>query len=287
MTTLSHPVRQASALALAALAVSLFTSVTASADKVKDDPAAVTAELFAAMEAGQVDVKIIPQDATKANVLIRNLTDKPLDLKLPEAFASVPILAQGMGMGGGGMGGGGMGGGGMGGGGGGGQAGGGGMGGGGGGMGGGGMGGGGMGGGGGGFMRVAPERMMKVAVQTVCLEHGKQDPNPRMAYKMVPIEEFTSDPNVRVLCESLGRGQLTQNTAQAAAWHMMDNMTWGELAAKNRIESKYTGNVRWFSPIELRTAQAVVAEVARIARERSTESEYTESDYVPVSTDES
>ena len=96
------------------------------------------------MDAGQIEVKIIPQNATKANVLIRNLTDKPVELRLPKAFASVPVLAQGMmggmgGMGGGGMGG--MGGGGMGGGGG--QAGGGGM---------GGMGGGGMGGMGGGGM---------------------------------------------------------------------------------------------------------------------------------------
>jgi hypothetical protein len=178
-------------------------------------------------------------------------------------------------MGGGGMGGGGMGGGGMGGGGGGGQAGGGGMGGG--GMGGGGMGGGG--GGGGGFMRVPPERMKKVAVTTVCLEHGKPDPNPKMAYKMVPLEQFTDNPRVRVLCEALGYGQVTQNTAQAAAWHIMDNMTWQELAAKNRVESKYTGNIRWFSPIELRTAMAVVRETTRIAEQRQSTGESSSSDY--------
>ncbi|MGB7325675.1 MAG: hypothetical protein WBD31_12445 [Rubripirellula sp.] len=281
-------------LAFSAAALSLLSLPgSALADRNKDEPAVVTAELFAAMDAGQVEVKIIPQDATKANVLIRNLTEQPLDLKLPEAFASVPVLAQGMGMGGGGMGGGGMGGGGMGGGGmgggggGGGQAGGGGMGGG--GMGGGGMGGGGMGGGGGGFMRVAPERMMKVAVQTVCLEHGKQDPNPRMAYKMVPLDQFTTDPSVRVLCESLGYGQVTQNTAQAAAWHIMDKMSWQELAAKNRVESKYTGNIRWFSPIELRTAQAVVSEAARIAKTRQSSNDSYESEgkFDTESTDES
>jgi hypothetical protein len=206
-------------------------------------------------------------------VLVKNLTDKPLDVKLPASFASVPVLAQGMmggGMGGGGMGGGGMGGGG-------GQAGGGGMGGG--GMGG--MGGGGM-GGGGGFMRLAPEKMRKVAVETVCLEHGKPDPNPRMAYKMVPLEQFTQDETVRVLCESLGNRQVTQNAAQAAAWHLMDGLTWHELATKNRVESKYTGNVRWFSNIELRTAQAIVSEAARIAKARQESSDGT-SDYDPSS----
>ncbi len=229
----------------------------------RNEVEAINAGLFEAMDAGHVDVKIIPKDATQANVLIKNLTEKPLELRLPTAFASVPILAQ-MGMGGG-MGGGGMGGGGMGGGGGG-QAGGGGMGGMGGGMGGGGMGG--MGGGGGGFMRVPPERMKKLAVTMVCLEHGKPDPNPKMAYKMVPLEQFSDDPQIRVLCEALGYGQVTQNTAQAAAWHIMDDMSWQELAAKNRVESKYTGNIRWFSPIELQTAMAVVREAARIAEER-------------------
>jgi hypothetical protein len=246
-----------------ALATASFSS-SAMADK-RPAEDALTLEMFAAMDAGQVDVKIIPQDATKANIIIKNLTEQPVHLQLPSAFASVPVLAQGMmggGMGGGGMGGGGMGGGG----GGGGQAGGGGMGGGGGGMGGGGMGGGGM---GGGMMRVPPAKMMKFSVNTVCLEHGKQDPNPKMAYKIVPIEQFTSKLDVRVLCESLGYNQVSQNSAQAVAWHLMDGLSWQELAAKNRVESKYTGNQAWFSPAEMRTAQMVANRVAQVARERA------------------
>ena len=257
------------ALAVASLAALALVALPDSvrAEGGKDDAETISAGLFEAMDAGHVDVRIIPQDATKANVLIKNLTDKPLEIRLPSAFASVPVLAQGMmggGMGGGGMGGGGMGGGGMGGGGGG-QAGGGGMGGG--GMGGGGMGGGGM-GGGMGMMRVAPDRMRKLQVTTVCLEHGKPDPNPKMAYKIVPLEQFSDDPKIRVLCEALGYGQVTQNTAQAAAWNIMDNLSWQELASKNRVESKYTGNIRWFSPIELQTAVTVVGECTRIADER-------------------
>jgi hypothetical protein len=260
------------ALALASLAIA---PVCRAADD--GEANAIQADLFDAMDAGQVDVKFIPQSAAKANVLIKNLTDQPLELRLPEAFAGVPILGQMMGgmggMGGGGMGG--MGGGGMGGGGG--QGMGGGMGGG--GMGG--MGGGGMGGmgGGGGFMRVAPERVRKVAVTTVCLEHGKPDPNPKMAYKMIPLSEFTSNAEVRVVCEALGHGQITQNTAQAAAWHLMDDMSWRELAAKNRVESKYTGNIRWFSPIELQTAVAVVREASRIAERREDETSDSDSEY--------
>ncbi len=224
-------------------------------------------EWFAAEEAGQIEVKFIPKNATEATVLVKNLTKGPVTIKLPEAFAAVPINAQGMmgGMGGGGMGGGGMGGGGMGGGGGGGGQGmGGGMGGG--GMGGGGMGGGGMGGGGmGGMMRVAPEKQLKVKVATVCLEHGKPDPNPKMVYKMIPAEQFTQDARVLSVCKMLGYGMVTQNTAQAAAWHFTDSLSWEELAAKNRVESKYTGNVPFFTPFEIRQASLVVAEATRLA----------------------
>jgi hypothetical protein len=238
------------------------SACAAEATKIADEPAV---EWFAAEEAGQIEVKFIPKDATEATVLVRNLTDAPMTIKLPEAFAAVPINAQGMmgGMGGGGMGGGGMGGGGMGGGGGG-QG----MGG---GMGGGGMGGGGMGGGGmgGGMMRVAPEKQMKVKVATVCLEHGKPDPNPKMAYKMIPVEQFTSDARVVGICKMLGHNLVTQNSAQAATWHLTDNLSWQQLAEKNRVESKYTGNVSFFNSFELRQASLLVNEVTARAGSKS------------------
>lgn len=226
---------------LSAVSLSVLALPTIALAERQAEENAIQAGLFEAMDAGQIEVKIIPQNATKANVLIRNLTDKPVELRLPKAFASVPILAQGMMGGMGGMGGGGMGG-----------------------MGG--MGGGGM---GMGLQRIAPEKMQKLTVKMVCLEHGKKDPNPRMAYKMVPIEQFTDKPDVRVLCEALGYGQVTQNTAQAAAWHMMDGLSWNELAAKNRVESKYLGNIRWFSPFEIHTAMAVAKEAERLAKERA------------------
>jgi hypothetical protein len=258
------PVKSLALVAFASLSLAAPALTTNAAEAVAVKPIDAAVEWFAAEEAGQIEVKFIPKDATEATILLKNLTKKPLTIKLPEAFAAVPILAQGMmggmgGMGGGGMGGmgGGMGGGGMGGGGG--QGMGGGMG----GMGGGGMGGGGMGGMGGGMggmMRVAPEKQHKLKVTTVCLEHGKPDPNPKMAYKMIPAEKFTQDARVVGICKMLGYGMVAQNTAQAAAWHITDNMSWQQLAAKNRVESKYTGNVPFFSPFEIRQASAVVAE---------------------------
>src|SRR5690348_11324911 len=61
-------------------------------------------ELFAGMEAGQVEAKIIPKDAKEGTLTLKNKTDKPLTIRMPEAFAAVPVLAQ-IGGGGGGLGG--------------------------------------------------------------------------------------------------------------------------------------------------------------------------------------
>lgn len=237
-------------------------------------------ELFAAMEAGEVEVQFIPKDATKANVLIRNKTDRPLSVRLPAAFAGVPVAAQfgggglGGGLGGGGLGGG-LGGGGLGGGGG--QGLGGGFGGG--GLGGGGLGGGGFGGGGlggGGLFNVAPEKVGKVKVTTVCLEHGKPDPNPRMKYTIVPIEKFTKDPAVIELCKLVGAGKIPQNTGQAAAWHYTDKLSWVQLAQKNRVELMNGYTEKFFSPAELRYALQVVAVVdQRVRQLNQSESQFT------------
>lgn len=245
--------------------VLLASSAEAAGPKSKRVEAGHEVELFAAMESGEIEVRFIPKDASEANVLIRNKTDKPLKIRLPEAFAGVPALAQLGGIGGaGGIGGGGIGGAGLGGGG---MGGGGGQQGIGGGFGGGGFGGGGFGGGGfgGGFFNVAPERVGKIKVATVCLEHGKDDPNPRTPYTIVPIDKFTDKPEVVELCKMLGRGEIPQSAAQAAAWHLTDGLSWAELAAKDRVRLMNGYFEKFFSPADLQVAVQAVGVAARRA----------------------
>lgn len=229
-----------------------------------------TVEMYKAMKAGDIEVTLIPKDATEATVLFKNKTDKPLAIRLPEAFAGVPVLAQ-VGFGGGGLGGGmgGMGGGrgggnqmfgggmGM-------------MG----GMGGmmGGMGGFGGGGFGGGFMNVAPEKVRKIKVPGVCLEHGKNDPNPRVKYEIRPIESVVKNPEVIEVCKLLGHGAITQNTAQAAAWHIENGLSWQELARKDRIRLRNGYVKKWFSPRELAYAQHLTAVASKLAKNSKTTS---------------
>jgi hypothetical protein len=50
-------------------------------------------------------------------------------------------------------------------------------------------------------------------------------------------------------------------------------LSWDDLASKNKVESKYLGNIPWFSPMELRTAQAVVAEATQLTSETTSSEE--------------
>jgi hypothetical protein len=232
-----------------------------------------TVELFGAIQQGQIDVKLIPKDSTECRVLIENKTQEPLNVKLPEAFAGVPVLAQpggGGGLAGPGAGGGrnnrwnnntnnqGFGGG---------------------------MGGmGGWGGGMGGMgmwnlppenvgpnqaalLNVPPEKVVKLNVTTVCLEHGKNEPRAAMKYQIKPIDQFTDKKEVYELCRMLGSGRINQRAAQAAAWYLNNNMSWQVLAAK-RLRFANGTSRPYFAPQELRAAMQVVAAAVRLAEQR-------------------
>jgi hypothetical protein len=229
-------------------------------------------DLFAAIERGDVEVKLIPHDDKEANVIIQNKTKRPISVRLPAAFAGVPVLAQQPGFGGGGVGGGlgrnngnnnnnnnqnqslggGFGGGG--------------------GLGGFG-GGGGLGGGGfGGAFNIAPEKVGKLKVACVCLEHGKDEPNPRVAYEIKPIESYTKDPHVHLVLRLLASGQVNQRIAQAAAWHFANKMSWQELAAK-KIDRLGRPDEPYFRPGELQAAVRLAALTQRqVAQQASTSS---------------
>lgn len=213
--------------------------------------AQVPQDVLSAEEAGLIEVKFIANDSRSAQVVVTNRSDRPLTLRLPDGFAGVPVLAQMMNQqgGGGGFGAGGIGGVSQ-------SVGGGGMG----GMGGG-MGGGGMGGGmGGGPFSLPPERTRTIRVPTVCLEHGKRDPSPRVAYRMTALETFSSDPRLQEVMTALARGAISQQVAQAAAWHISSGLTWEQLAAEVIDMAGGVPDVPYFAPAELVAARRFVEE---------------------------
>jgi hypothetical protein len=241
-------------LALGAIAfgAALTVKKSAAASNSKASAAAKEVELFAGMQNGDLDVTIIAKNDHAARVIIANKTGMPVNIKLPEAFAAVPALAQFGGGGGGGQGGGGFGGGG---GGGGQQTGGGGFGG----------GGGGQGGGGGGLFSIPPEVTAKIPVALVCLDHGLTDPSSSKPYKLVPADSHVDKPAVIELLKAFGRGELDHGAAQAAVWNLNSNMSWDALAAKQ------TGTVRnirrspYFSAEQIRAGMAYAQEATRRA----------------------
>jgi hypothetical protein len=186
-------------------------------------------ELFAAMEEGAVDVVLIPRDSKKVTIQVKNKTDKPLTVKLPEAFAGVPVLAQfqppggaapqAIGMPGGG-------------------------------------------GGnplfGGGVMNIPPGKIVKVKRPAVCLEHGKPEPGPRIAYRIAPLEEANDNDGVRELLTQYPFDRTNQRIAQLAAWHLANGKSWEELDGLTikHINRQVT---RQFSREEISAARKIVA----------------------------
>lgn len=247
---------------LSLLALLLFTA----APSLRAEESADALDLFAAEKAGQIEVKFIAKNDHEGNILITNKLPEGVKVRVPEAFVGDPVLAQ-FGGGGGGLGGGG---GGFGGGGGGGQQS---VGGGGGGLGGG--GGGGLGGGGGGgVFSVAPERTAKVEVPLLCLDHGKADPSSSKPYKLRPVDAESDRPEVVELLKAFGNGQLNHQAAQAAVWHLNNDLTWQQLG------SKLTGTVRsisrspYFSRAQLETAVAYSHEARRRGAMVNPETDY-------------
>jgi hypothetical protein len=249
-----------------AVAVMLVPSLAGAADQRAPkageyNPKNDTVEMFQAIEKGQIGVKLIAKDASQCNVMIENKTDKPLNVKLPDAFAGVPVLAQGGGLGGGrppnssssnnknqqgsqGMGGGmGM-----------------------------------------GMFNVPPEKVGQFKAATVCLEHGKKEPH-NSEYEVKTIDSFTDKPAVAELCRMLGSGEINQRAAQAAAWHLNNNMTWEQLAAEhNRYADGSTKP--YFSPQELQLGRDIASSAIRTAEEKKLEKQKEQkpsgSEYAPA-----
>lgn len=239
-------------LMLAAAASPLF------ADNSTSDPQAAGGftDLFEAVEAGVLDFKFIAKSDREGRFIMTNKSGQQLNLQVPEAFAGVPVVGQGFGGGGGGFGGGG--GGGLGGGGGGGQS----LGGGGGGLGG---GGGFGGGGGGGQFSIPPEKTTRVDVPMLCLDHGKKDPSSSKPYELVPAVDHVERPEVIELLKAFGNGDLNHGAAQAAVWHLNNDVSWQELSSKLTGTRRDFNRSPYFSRAEIQAGMAYATEARRRA----------------------
>ncbi len=246
-------------------AVVFMVAGVSAADRAKGfarfDPTYETVDLFPGIESGQIDVRMVPKDSTYCRLLIENKTEQPLNVRLPDVLAGVPVLPQfatglGNGMNGGasargnnkgnntnapqalGAG---------------------------------------VGNQGGNrgnnpgnpaMFSLAPEGVGQLGVACVCLEYGKPTPRPVMPYQVQLIDRATAKVEVHELCRMLGQGDLDQNTAQAAVWHLNNDMSWKELAAK-RVQSETIGwTAPLFTPREIANAKKAVDTVRESLKDR-------------------
>lgn len=246
------------------------------------NPEAETVELFSALRDGKLEVKLIPKDSKGCRLLIANKSQKPLNVSLPQAFAAVPVLAQalpgnfnnfnnfndpnrnnlnngtntpqrlGVGnqFGNPNM-----------------------------------MGNqgnqgnqffnipGAMPGGrnlGPGFapFNIAPEKVAQLRLTSVCLDHGKPDPRPAISYQIEPIASVTDKAEVEELCRMLGRGDVSQKAAQAAAWHLENEMSWDALEAKQLKSAFGMAAKPFFTSRELAEGKEAVEKASELAKKR-------------------
>ncbi|MGI8979616.1 MAG: hypothetical protein ACR2FY_10345 [Pirellulaceae bacterium] len=227
------------ALACALGLVIGFGSLLPATAKEGTSPSAEPAvlDLFAGIEDGKIEAIVIPRDSKRVTLQLKNNSELPVTIRLPEAFAAVPVQAQvaGGGLFGGGNGGigfgqgagnqaGGQGGGqglGMGGGQNGGQN--------------GGFNAGGKrrdrGGAGPGIFNVPAGKVIKVKLTSVCLEYGKPEPSARNEYVVRPIETLCDKPEVVSILRSLSTGEVSQEVAQLAAWNVANEVSFEQIAS--------------------------------------------------------
>lgn len=244
------------------LVLGLGSVLSATAKESTAPPAeAAAVDLFAGIDDGTVEATVIPRDSKKVTLQLKNKSDKPLTIRLPEAFAAVPVQAQfGPGGGGGLFGGnggigfgqgagnqpGGQGGGtqGLG-------------------VNGGGRnaggrnGGGGPFGGGAGVFNVPAGKVIKVKLTSVCLEFGKPEPHARNEYVVAPIETLCDKPEVVSILRSMGNGEVSQEVAQLAAWNVANGTSFEQIAS---LKSK----LGLQQPIYSQSAISAAAELVKL-----------------------
>lgn len=107
------------------------------------------------------------------------------------------------------------------------------------------------------FFSIPPERIVRVEYHSVCLQHGAPTPRRGQLYAVTRVESFSSDPRLPSLLSKIGKGDLDQKSAQAAAWHVANQMSWGDLQAE-RFKHLNAPDTPYFSQHELSAAGQII-----------------------------
>ena len=169
-------------------------------------------EMFAAIDRGDLAVRLRPEKDQQARVEFENRTDRPLTVAVPASFGARFILAdliyddfgpsQRVGS---------------------------------------------AAPPGGGFFCIPPEKVGCFRARTACLDESKPEPSPGMVYEVCRLEELTEQPAVQRLCGMLGDGKTDPQAVQAAVWHLNCHLSWPQLEARLRSLNGPHGTQRLFT----------------------------------------
>lgn len=225
------------------------------------DADAEVVELFAAAESGQISVRVVPRDQFQSHVFVTNKTKQPLTIEVPEAVVGVHVhqqflppggilgpnignttTSQGTGAG---------------------QS---------------------IGGTlgpfgstvtgqsgpssffpgmGNNFFSIPAEQVVQLELNSVCLEHGKPDPHPKMTYALQRVEHFARNDSLAALLAEYDPKEVDRGAMQAAAWHLLGGLEWEQLAA---LRDGVGVKKAVFSRRQLKQAQKLIEQAAESDR---------------------
>lgn len=84
------------------------------------------------------------------------------------------------------------------------------------------------------FFSIPPQSRVRLDFHSVCLNHGLKTPSQRHRYSLVSTDKYTDDEKLKELLALVGTGKIDPEVSQAVAWHLTDDMTYEQLAAKQQ-----------------------------------------------------
>lgn len=118
----------------------------------------------------------------------------------------------------------------------------------------------------GGLATIPAGKSILLKLKTVCLNYGRPDPMSRMTYRLLPVEDYSSDPVLAELLESYS-DRVDQDTMQAAAWHVANGLSWQQIwQLPDRSIPGVSATI--FTPREVQAAEQFVIAVTESAKQR-------------------
>ena len=107
------------------------------------------------------------------------------------------------------------------------------------------------------FFTIPPEKTVQLQMSSVCIDHGKPAPIPRMSYLLRRLDQHTANRALVKLIENADRQKTDRLALQAAAWHLANRMSWDDLTRKTVTVGAGVQR-RLFAPAHLEAARALV-----------------------------